>query len=203
MMRCTPIIAAALLIVGCGGSEPRLVPVAGKVMIDGKPLAYGTITVVPTNGRPAYGQIGEDGSFSLTTRSLNDGCIAGEHKLEITARRIISAGAQEWLAPKRYASAETSGLTLIVDKPEKDALFGSNGKAKSRSSKPGTPPAGPPAKEAKTETKILASCPSARQRRTERLAQPLPTRTHRSIMTEPASFSACRTSRRNSVIVSR
>jgi hypothetical protein len=109
----------------------------------------------------------------------------------------------EWLAPKRYASAETSGLTLIVDKPEKDALFGSNGKAKSRSSKPGTPPAGPPAKEAKTETKILASCPSARQRRTERLAQPLPTRTHRSIMTEPASFSACRTSRRNSVIDSR
>jgi hypothetical protein len=100
MMRCTPIIAAALLIVGCGGSEPRLVPVAGKVMIDGKPLAYGTITVVPTNGRPAYGQIGEYGSFSLTTRSLNDGCIAGEHKLEITARRIISAGAWNGSLPR-------------------------------------------------------------------------------------------------------
>jgi len=51
-------IVFALLIVvasGCGDSGPRLVPVSGKVTLDGVPLAHKTIQFIPEAGTPGSG----------------------------------------------------------------------------------------------------------------------------------------------------
>lgn len=70
---------------GCGGkvdSGPALVPVTGKVILDGKPLVGATVTFNPTQGTPGNGAFGvtdAEGKFTLTDYSLNPGCPAGDY----------------------------------------------------------------------------------------------------------------------------
>ena len=57
--RAAVVVAAAGLFAGMIGCDarPRRVPVAGKVLIDGKPLTTGFIMVVPHEGRAATGAV--------------------------------------------------------------------------------------------------------------------------------------------------
>ncbi len=68
----SPILAILLAAVaGCArndGSGPALVPVQGRVTLDGKPLAFKSIRFVPDQGTPGAGAgavTKEDGSYSL------------------------------------------------------------------------------------------------------------------------------------------
>jgi len=106
--------AAVLFTAGCGDGRPQRVPIAGKVLIDGQPLEQGFIQVVPANDRSASSVIGPDGSFRLTTYTPDDGCVLGNHRVAIIANTNQGATAMKWLAPKEYADALTSGLTLDV-----------------------------------------------------------------------------------------
>lgn len=116
---------AALMIVvvslaGCGDSGPKIVPASGIVTLDGKPLTYGHIQVMPTGWRPASGSIGPDGRFTLTTTDPGDGCVVGTHPVVILAGESTSPETMKWHAPKKYADSETSNLTVTITEATDD-----------------------------------------------------------------------------------
>jgi hypothetical protein len=83
-------LAATAVIVGCGGDDSGLntrYKVSGTVKYKGQPVPKGSIVFEPTNppmpqGRVANGTI-ENGSYSLTTATQNDGALPGEYKVII------------------------------------------------------------------------------------------------------------------------
>ena len=75
----------SLLLMGCN-DQPAVAPVRGIVNMDGKPLPGGRVMFQPIAagedkkvGRPAIGQIQEDGTFVLTTFEDGDGAVVGAH----------------------------------------------------------------------------------------------------------------------------
>ena len=122
--RAAVVVAAAGLFAGMIGCDarPRRVPVAGKVLIDGKPLTTGFIMVVPHEGRAATGQIQPDGSFRLTTFDENDGCIPGSHPVTIVANEQITPTRMKWLAPKKYADVASTDRQVTIDRPRDDLI---------------------------------------------------------------------------------
>jgi len=107
----------AIGLAGCGDGRPERVPVAGQVLIDGKPLTLGYIRFVPADARPSGGQIGADGRFTLTCYDGQDGAVLGPHRIEVAAGEDLSQNAKRWHAPKKYADATTSGLGQEVTGP--------------------------------------------------------------------------------------
>lgn len=98
---------------GCGRGL-KLVKVSGKVMIDGKPLERGFVQVIPIDSRAASGEIGPDGTFTLTTFDNGDGCVLGNHTVTVLANESKGPTALHWFAPKKYSDPTTSGLTLDI-----------------------------------------------------------------------------------------
>jgi hypothetical protein len=134
-------VAVTLVIGGCGddsGLDKRF-PISGNVKVNGAPLEKGTITFNPTTpeGRAATGSI-ENGRYSLTTVTPNDGALPGSYKVTVVAKEIqeadaakikeIAKGGQahhdatfakanknaKSLVPSKYSLADTSGLTADV-----------------------------------------------------------------------------------------
>ena len=112
--------AATVALVGCGDAAPKIVPVSGTVLIDGQPLSYGYVQVLPTGWRPASGRLGGDGRFTLTTKVNGDGCAVGTHAVAILSSESLSPETTKWHAPKEYADAKTSGLTVTITGPTDD-----------------------------------------------------------------------------------
>ncbi len=117
---CFLIVFSFFCISGCGDGLPRRVPVSGRVLIDGKPLEYGTVQVFPNGQRMAYGTIGPEGKFTLTTFTENDGCMLGKHPVAILAYTSIGSNKIQWFAPKKYTAPATSGLEIDVPGPRDD-----------------------------------------------------------------------------------
>ena len=109
-----------LFLAGCGDGRPKRVAVSGRVLIDGKPLEAGFIRVVPQDGRAATGVIGPDGRFTLKTFDEDDGCMLGNHPLEVCGNKNLGETAIQWFAPKKYANIATSGLKIEVTGPRDD-----------------------------------------------------------------------------------
>ena len=104
---------------GCGDGRPDRVPVAGVVLIDGKPLQHGFIRLIPKDARPSGGQIGPDGRFQLTcfADETEDGSVEGTHQVTVTGLEVLDSTSQKWHVPKKYADPNTSGLTTTVTSP--------------------------------------------------------------------------------------
>ena len=114
---------ALLFAAGCSDGLPRRVPVSGTVLIDGEPLTRGSIMVVPLGDRPAGSSIGPDGRFRLSSYKLNDGVVTGTHAVAIQANKHISERETLWLAPKKYGSPATSGLTVTIEDAVDDLVI--------------------------------------------------------------------------------
>lgn len=110
-----------LLLSGCGDGHPARMPVSGQVLLDGKPLAVGSIMLVPAGARPSSGRLDGQGRFTLTCYNAGDGAIPGEHAVAVVATKQINDSTIRWLAPKKYADPKTSGLKVKIDGPT-DAL---------------------------------------------------------------------------------
>jgi hypothetical protein len=133
---------------GCGG--PNVAKVTGKVTYNGKPVTGGKIMFYPESGRMALGEIGPDGTFTLTTFKPGDGALVGSHRVVIESTRvgpgslespksieeeaelsrkgvpggkILVAGKVEWLVPEKYARLESSGLTATVGSDPNEINF--------------------------------------------------------------------------------
>ncbi len=121
---------------GCHrGGLPGTIPVRGKVIYGGKPLAEGEVLYNPVDasGRRARGVIQSDGTFRLTTIENGDGALPGEYRIAVVAyaphpgepgrteptdtdARIARSIKRGFLIPERYIDPETSGLSDVVDK---------------------------------------------------------------------------------------
>jgi hypothetical protein len=104
---------------GCSKSGPAVAPVKGTVLLDGKPMTKGTVITMPAAGRGAKSPIASDGSFQLGTFTKTDGAIVGTHSAAVIAYEPPpNAGPEspygKLLVPKKYASPESSGLTIDV-----------------------------------------------------------------------------------------
>jgi len=131
------VIAMAVAVVGCGqrGVQiPNRVPVSGRVMIDGKPLEYGTVQFVPENpdGHPAIGRV-QSGRFTMASAESFPGVVKGPYKVSIVspkpvsdadkARVVMDPDLVESNIPKRYWNLQTSGLAVDVTGPIRDLTF--------------------------------------------------------------------------------
>lgn len=109
--------AICFVATGCGDGRPARVPVAGQVLIDGKPLTRGYIRFVPAEGRPSTGNLDADGRFTLTCFETGDGALVGTHRVEVNGQQAIDDRQMKWHAPKKYATVTTSGLTQQIESP--------------------------------------------------------------------------------------
>lgn len=117
-------IAFALLVVaGCGDGRPQRVPVSGRVLIDGQPLKFGYVRFIPRGARASGGTLDESGRFVLGCFEVEDGAVLGEHQVEVMAQNPLSETEIRWLAPKKYATYNTSGLTYNVTGPTDSATL--------------------------------------------------------------------------------
>ncbi len=114
-------------LVGCGGKPAT---VTGVVMLDGKPLERGTVGFAPTaGGMRAVGTIQSDGSYELKT-NRDVGLEVGEYAVTVKAREPGKENPHggppmpgPYIAPRKYASARTSGLVAQVAKGSNEFDF--------------------------------------------------------------------------------
>lgn len=104
------------------GCNERAATVYGSVTLNGEPLTQGMVTFHPQGaGRPGYGPIAVDGSYSIHT-SDGDGIAPGRYEVTVVALQPPTPAADpygmpspgESITPRRYASAQTSDLTADV-----------------------------------------------------------------------------------------
>jgi hypothetical protein len=137
-------VCTALLVMpgGCGSGEPGVVPVRGKVTLDGGPWPKeGTITFTPVAGaqgadpskaRPGTGKFATDGSFTVTSFEAGDGLFPGQYEVSVECLdsaptmgndgRVVGGKSS---VPEKYRNGSTSGLALTVKPGERvtDATF--------------------------------------------------------------------------------
>lgn len=92
---------------GCDGAKSDRVPISGVVMIDGQPLTYGTIRLLPIGeGRPAFSNIDPQGKFDFGA----EGVKLGANRVEVIGLEQLGNTGYKQHAPHKYANAATSGL---------------------------------------------------------------------------------------------
>jgi hypothetical protein len=115
--------ASVAAIVACGSGckqTPRVVPVAGKVLYNGKPLPFGSVMFQPDQGQAAVGDIQADGSFKLSSYGPDDGAVPGTHKVSVSCYEGHRPGKAsgdslgKLLIPLKYTRFGSSGLTAEV-----------------------------------------------------------------------------------------
>lgn len=87
-MRSLVLAGAVLLAAGCG-SQPKLVPVSGRVTRDGGPVTAGSLYLhpQPEPARPGEkygGLLNVDGSFTARTFPYGDGVPPGSYKVTLS-----------------------------------------------------------------------------------------------------------------------
>ena len=126
----------AVLVLGCGRSRLDTIPVSGKVTYKGNPLPWGNVTFMPKNRkecRPALADIKSNGSYQVATLEHDVGLMAGDYMVSVYAPKtplFVPSDAQKAAAalvtlptPQRYASPETSGLTVTISPDDGPRTF--------------------------------------------------------------------------------
>jgi hypothetical protein len=117
------LVAAA----GCGGQgQHKTAVVRGTVKYKGKPVPNGTVNFIPEgNGPSATGELGPDGTYTLTTYKSGDGAVLGRHKVVIVAMQDQAGKLPEErsptpppIVPTAYTSPATTPLTAEVGDKE-------------------------------------------------------------------------------------
>jgi len=122
------VLALLALVFFSGCDKPReqvpVVPVTGKLTVNGKPAAGALVVLhpaagaLPTDIRPnAY--VGADGTFRLNTYGSSDGAPVGDYVVTVEWRKLETKQGQEPqlgpnLVPKEYAKSSTSKLKATV-----------------------------------------------------------------------------------------
>jgi hypothetical protein len=126
------LIVMSAAVVGCSSSAPPLpavVPVQGKILLaSGEPLRGGRLIFSPKEslgGIEPFADVDKDGSFTVTTYQLNDGCVPGQYVVSVTPYAFKSGTpvklpiAQQ--IPSRYLSSEKSDLVVEIT-PDNSAI---------------------------------------------------------------------------------
>jgi hypothetical protein len=122
------LLASLLLLGGAScrqtATGPATVPVTGTVTRKGNPVAAAVIDFYPSasDAKPVQSFTDESGQFDVQTyvdaSTVKRGMVPGQYRVSIqqldqSAPRTMTARPKN-LLPEKYASPETSGLTLTV-----------------------------------------------------------------------------------------
>ncbi len=116
---------AAWLLVACvgagllaGGCErpTMLVPVTGRVLLDGKPLPSGVVQFQPAVGQSASGELAGDGSFMLSRNSPGDGVPPGTYRVAVISYdpAAETQAVENLRVPVKYTRFGSSGIEFTV-----------------------------------------------------------------------------------------
>ena len=126
-------IAVSLtLLAGCSRG-PELLPVAGVVALDGKPVADAGVLFQPVDGGPIAGATTDgNGKFQLTSMN-RPGAMAGPYRVTITKKETTGVGKLgiigphgvqiKWIVPKKYSKPESSNLHASVSRDQHEFSF--------------------------------------------------------------------------------
>lgn len=117
------VCAGIMLLAGCGGGGPELVPVSGRVTVDGG-ACPGPGSVIFTGGpRPGQASFDTSGNFVASSFEGKEGLQPGTYKVAVecweTPPDIEHPGAEKSYIPEKYMNAATSGLEVTVAAGEK------------------------------------------------------------------------------------
>ena len=122
-----PAVLCCLLTCGCGGREYKVVPVSGRVTLDGLALTelhvdFQPLTIVGGDRNPgpsSYGKTDAEGRFTLQMVRTNEpGAVAGKHVVRLTLASSQSDGAlQESDVAETLLPDECRDGTLKFDVP--------------------------------------------------------------------------------------
>jgi hypothetical protein len=129
--RITFCVGAKLLLVAilftvipaCDDGRLERVPIAGTVLIDGKPVQHGIVRFFPAAGRPSSGNLDENGRFVLTCFKEGDGTVLGHHRVAIFGYEQLNAKQTRWEVPRSYADPSTSGIEQDITGPKDDIVI--------------------------------------------------------------------------------
>jgi hypothetical protein len=119
---------AALAACGCGGPGEKLLPVSGKVTVNGQPLTFGSVSFRPDRSRgnssqqQPTGVIDSAGGFELYT-TREKGAPAGWYKVLVFADENREVGPlhpapPRWAVAAKYTGEQTTDLFVeVVEKP--------------------------------------------------------------------------------------
>ena len=124
---------STMAVLGCHSDQAKLGLVTGKVTLDGKPIAKGTITFESPGQRPAIGQVVDGAIVDVTTYEPGDGAPVGHHLVAISATDDAASSSSastsnpgeikktstnymvgKSLVPARYNAPNSSGLTADI-----------------------------------------------------------------------------------------
>lgn len=126
------VLVLAVVLPSCAGKGWKAChPAKGRVLFNGKPVAGAEVWLVPTSPElqgqnptiAPYGKSAEDGTFSLTTYTPDDGAPPGQYKAKVICEKKGAQGAvnpdddrpaTRNVLPARYADPERSGLTVTI-----------------------------------------------------------------------------------------
>jgi hypothetical protein len=103
------LLALLLVFNGCG-PQPALVPAAGRVVRDGKPLAHVPVQFNPLNENllPAHSVTDADGAFTLSTYPHGQGAMVGKY------RAYFTVYPQSTDVPQAYRDVSTTPLEVEI-----------------------------------------------------------------------------------------
>lgn len=121
-----PVLLLLLGPVGCSDTGRALAPVSGKVTLDGKPLAGGSVVCQPLAppgsviaGKGSSAFCDDEGRYELETIDGRVGSIVGEHRVRIYGPRSSTTpsgdgggGRTQEIVPQKYN--HNTELTLMV-----------------------------------------------------------------------------------------
>jgi hypothetical protein len=127
-----PLVLAAA---GCGSSDTPILgrlpvfPVKGEVQFNGQPPVGASVVLHPkgiTSPNPVrpYGQVGQDGKFTLTSYDAKDGAPAGQYLVTLEWRKLVTTDAGVSAGPNvlpiEYRQPETSPISVKINEADNE-----------------------------------------------------------------------------------
>lgn len=119
------LVLASCILSGCNGQSFKFANVAGRVQLDGKPVAGVGVTFCPQPtqgtavvGPPSFGITDSSGKFVLASRNGNKGAIVGTHKVYCQFENFdpeIVHGIMLELAEARQNNEDTKRIETRLD----------------------------------------------------------------------------------------
>jgi hypothetical protein len=104
---------------GCGESKPELIPVTGKVMLDGQPAKEGGVVFHGEGNLKMVGGIATDGTYKMM-RNRDEGVPPGTYRVTVFVTETPADAAgnpvdlPKTLSNKKFMDANSTPLTVTV-----------------------------------------------------------------------------------------
>lgn len=118
-------VVGAMLLVGagmsgCGGHSFQVARAGGKVTCNGQPVTGGRVMFSPIAegktppGKAAFGEIGSDGTFVLSTFGKADGAVVGKHEVTFMSAYVDDEDDEVARQAAKLPCQTPKGLVLEV-----------------------------------------------------------------------------------------